>query len=165
MNYFRITSLLAVGLLSFTAHAIEIGANAPLFTLPDLAQAQPVTLKNYTGKVVYLDFWASWCAPCRVSFPLLEELHKKLKSQGFEVVAVNLDETKDKAQQFLRDFPVGFTVLHDASGEWADKYTIESMPTSFIIDKHGVVRYIHHGFTSDDIKTIEAQVTDYLKAN
>lgn len=145
-----------------TANATDVGQPAPEFTLPTLQQDQPTSLKQYAGKVIYLDFWASWCAPCRTSFPLLNKMHEKLKAQGFEVVGVNLDEDKAAAEKFLKEFPVSFTVLRDAKGEWADKFVVESMPTSFIIDKKGVVQNIHHGFNSDDIKELEEKVTKLL---
>lgn len=144
------------------ANATDVGQPAPQFTLPTLQQEQPTPLQQYAGKVVYLDFWASWCAPCRTSFPLLDKLHEKLKAQGFEVVAVNLDEDKTKAEKFLEEIPVGFTVLRDANGEWADQYIVESMPTSFIVDRKGVVQKIHHGFTSSDIHEIEEKITQLL---
>jgi thiol-disulfide isomerase/thioredoxin len=144
------------------ANATDVGQPAPEFTLPTLQQDQPTALKQFAGKVIYLDFWASWCAPCRTSFPLLSKMHEKLKAQGFEVVAINLDEDKAAAEKFLKEFPVTFTVLRDAKGEWADKFVVESMPTSFIIDKKGVVQNIHHGFASDDIKELEEKVTKLL---
>ena len=146
----------------FNANATDVGQPAPEFTLPTLQQDQPTALKQFAGKVIYLDFWASWCAPCRTSFPLLNKMHEKLKAQGFEVVAINLDEDKAAAEKFLKEFPVSFTVLRDAKGEWADKFVVESMPTSFIIDKQGVVQNIHHGFASDDIKELEEKVTKLL---
>lgn len=147
---------------TFAANATEVGQPAPQFTLPTLKTDAPTQLKQFAGKVVYLDFWASWCAPCKTSFPLLNKLHAKLKAQGFEVVAVNLDEDKTLGEKFLQEVPVDFTVLRDAKGEWADKYVVESMPTSFIIDKNGIVQKIHHGFTSDDIKELEAKITELL---
>jgi thiol-disulfide isomerase/thioredoxin len=145
-----------------TANATDVGQPAPQFTLPTLQSDQPTALKQYAGKVIYLDFWASWCAPCRTSFPLLNKLHEKLKAQGFEVVAVNLDEDKANAEKFLKEFPVSFTVLRDAKGEWADQFVVESMPTSFILDKQGVVQNIHHGFASADIKELEEKITKLL---
>lgn len=157
-----IAFVLLTGSICFSANATDVGQPAPQFTLPTLQQEQPTALQQYAGKVVYLDFWASWCAPCRTSFPLLNNLHEKLKAQGFEVVAVNLDEDKTKAEKFLEEIPVGFTVLRDAKGEWADQYVVESMPTSFIIDRKGVVQMIHHGFTSGDIHEIEEKVTQLL---
>jgi len=162
MMYKQIPSLLLAAACAFNVNATEIGEPAPQFTLPTLQQDQPFALKAFAGKVIYLDFWASWCAPCRTSFPLLNALHKKLKAQGFEVIAINLDEDKAKAEQFLKEIPVGFTVLRDGKGEWADRYVVESMPTSFIIDKQGVVRHIHHGFSSDDINGLEQKITELL---
>lgn len=149
-------------LVCTTAHAIDVGQPAPAFTLPTLQHDQPTAFRQFAGKVVYLDFWASWCQPCRTSFPLLNQLHEKLKSQGFEVVAINLDEDKAKAARFLDEFNVHFTVLRDASGEWADQYVVESMPSSFIIDRQGIVQYSHHGFTSSDINALETKVTNLL---
>lgn len=146
----------------FNAHAAEVGQAAPQFTLPSLLQNQPTGLNQFSGKVVYVDFWASWCLPCRTSFPLLNQLQQKLKDQNFEVVAINLDEDKANAEKFLKDIPVTFTVLRDANGEWADKYVVESMPTSFIVDKQGVIRNIHHGFVSDDIKGLEQKIVQLL---
>jgi thiol-disulfide isomerase/thioredoxin len=160
MKKFFATFTLAT--FALTANATEVGQPAPQFTLPTLKTDSPIALKQFTGKVVYLDFWASWCAPCKTSFPLLNKLHAKLKAQGFEVVAVNLDENKLLGEKFLQEVPVDFTVLRDEKGEWADKYVVESMPTSFIIDKNGVVQKIHHGFTSDDIKELEAKITELL---
>ncbi len=149
---------------AFNANATEVGEAAPQFTLPSLLQNHPTGLNQFSGKVIYVDFWASWCLPCRTSFPLLNKLHQKLKDQNFEVVAINLDEDKANAEKFLKDTPVTFTVLHDHNGEWADKYVVESMPTSFIIDKQGVIRNIHHGFVSDDIKGLEQKIVQLLAA-
>ena len=158
----KILVTFALAAFAFTANSTEVGQSAPQFTLPTLKTDSPIALKQFAGKVVYLDFWASWCAPCKTSFPLLNKLHAKLKEQGFEVVAVNLDENKLLGEKFLQEVPVDFTVLRDEKGEWADKYVVESMPTSFIIDKNGVVQKIHHGFSSDDIKELEAKITELL---
>ncbi len=148
--------------MTFNANAAEVGQPAPQFNLPSLLQNQPVSLNQFSGKVVYVDFWASWCAPCRTSFPLLNKLQQKLKDQGFEVVAINLDEDPANAEKFLKDFSVTFTILRDRNGEWADKYVVESMPTSFIVDRQGVIQNIHHGFTSDDINELEQKIVQLL---
>lgn len=158
----KIFAVLTLAASAFMANATEVGQSAPQFTLPTLKNDAPTALKQFAGKVVYLDFWASWCAPCKTSFPLLNKLHAKLKAQGFEVVAVNLDEDKTLAEKFLQEVPVEFSVLRDAKGEWADQYVVDSMPTSFIIDRNGIVQKIHHGFTSDDIKEIEIKITELL---
>jgi thiol-disulfide isomerase/thioredoxin len=155
-------AILTLAALSFAANAIEVGQAAQPFTLPNLKTDAPTPLKQFAGKIVYLDFWASWCAPCKKSFPALNALHQKLKSQGFEIVAVNLDEDKIAADKFLQDVPVDFTVLRDAKGELSDQYVVETMPTSFILDKNGVVQKIHHGFNSEDIQEIETKITELL---
>jgi len=153
---------LVLNVASLSANAADVGQPAPQFTLPALLDDKPVNLKDFSGKVVYIDFWASWCGPCRTSFPLLNQLHQKLKAKGFEVVAVNLDEDKANAEKFLKEFPVTFTVLRDAKGEWSDKFVVESMPTSFIVDKQGVIQKVHKGFASDDIKELEQKITELL---
>ncbi len=162
MKKFFVAILLLSGAFSFNVFAAEVGQSAPQFTLPLIKNESPVSLKQFAGKVIYLDFWASWCAPCRTSFPLLNKLHQKLKSQGFEVVAINLDEEKANAEKFLQEIPVEFTVLRDAKGELSDMYVVDSMPTSFIIDKSGKIQKIHHGFKSDDIQEIETKITELL---
>lgn len=158
----KILAIFALTACVFAANATEVGQTAPQFTLPNLKTDAPTPLKQFAGKVVYVDFWASWCAPCKKSFPALNALHQKLKNQGFEVVAINLDEDKASADKFLQEVPVDFTVLRDAKGEWSDQYVVETMPTSFILDKNGVVQKIHHGFNGDDIKEIEAKITELL---
>jgi thiol-disulfide isomerase/thioredoxin len=161
-NLFFIALALVLNMASTSANAADVGQPAPQFTLPTLLGDKPVSLKEFSGKVVYVDFWASWCGPCRTSFPLLNKLHEKLKAQGFEVVAINLDEDKANAEKFLKEIPVAFTVLRDAKGEWSDKFVVESMPTSFIVDKQGVIQNIHKGFASDDINELEHKITQLL---
>lgn len=157
-------ALLAVITYNAPANATEVGQVAPAFTLPSVPQDKPTALKQFAGKVVYVDFWASWCAPCRVSFPELNKLYTKLNAQGFEVIAINLDEDKTNAEKFLNDIPVNFTVLRDSTGEWADQFVVESMPTSFIVDRNGVVQQIHHGFTTADVPELEQKITALLGA-
>lgn len=147
---------------SVSAQALDLGQSAPEFSLPQLPTTQVNSLSQYRGKVVYLDFWASWCAPCRTSFPLLEKLYQSHKDQGFTLVAINMDEELEAANRFLKTYPATFDILRDAKGEWADAYGVETMPTSFIIDKKGVVRHIHSGFAKDDIADIEKMVTKLL---
>lgn len=144
------------------ANAIELGQPALPFELPALQTNQTNTLKQFAGKVLYLDFWASWCAPCRVSFPLMAKLHQKLQARGFEIVAVNLDEDPVKAHNFLKEYPVPFTVLKNTDGRLADNYGVESMPTSFIIDQQGIVQYVHNGFSADDINLLEEKIVRLL---
>lgn len=148
--------------MSFSILALEIGKPAPEFSLPNIATNTLSSLSQYRGQVIYLDFWASWCPPCRTSFPLLEALYKKHNKAGFVVVAINIDEEIEGMERFLKLYPASFDILRDPEGEWADTYAIEAMPTSFIIDKAGMVRHIHSGFAKSDIVDIEAKITELL---
>ena len=146
-----------------TFAAVKAGDMAPNFKLPGMKTGNLTSLKYYRGKVVYLDFWASWCGPCRQSLPMLNELRKELRSSGFEVVAVNLDEDVADAKAFLKQFPVSYPILLDPKGKVPQKYELPGMPTSFLIDRRGKVRNVHIGFKKQDIKKIRKEVMSLLK--
>ena len=131
---------------------------APKFELPELTSGQSVKLANYKGKVVYVDFWASWCKPCVKSFPKLNALQVKYEKQGFEVIAINLDQHKAKAQEFLQRHPVDYTVLYDEHTSVAQAYKVQAMPSSYFIDKTGKIRLSHKGFVPGDEKKIEKAI-------
>lgn len=150
-------------LLSTQVFAISAGDVAPNFSLPSLANGKLQSLKQYRGKVVYLDFWASWCGPCRQSLPMLNDLYSELKRKGFEVVAVNLDENTADAKAFLNEFPVQYPVLLDPKGSVPSKYELPGMPTSYIIDKQGNIEQVHIGFKPKDMPEIRAHVIKLLK--
>jgi len=154
--------LMLAMLLSNIAAAVEKGSTAPLFSLPQIGQENKIALGNYKGKVVYLDFWASWCAPCRVSFPLLNTLYKEKKNRGFEIIAINLDEDDNDLKRFLKLISVDFTLLRDLSNKVPEMYAVEAMPSSFIIDKKGQIRYVHKGFKRSDMAKIEQKVEQLL---
>lgn len=103
-------------------------------------------LSDLKGQVVYVDFWASWCKPCRASFPWMNEMQAKYKNQGLRVVAINLDEEKSDALAFLKRVPAEFTMVFDPSGSIASQYELVGMPSSYIIDKNGELRFAHQGF-------------------
>ena len=156
-------------LLFLTANAnaapVASGTAAPNFTLPALegkAPGAPISLDSMKGKVVYLDFWASWCGPCRVSLPILDGLQKQYSELGFEVVAVNIDEELSDALGFLEEFPVSYTVLLDPSSSAPGVYEPQGMPTAYLIDKSGVVRDVHTGFNKGDEVEIEAKIKKLL---
>ena len=150
-----------------SAAGIQPGQQAPALTLPSLAK-QPsgsVSLAELRGKVVYLDFWASWCGPCRVSFPQLEQLRSELGSRGFEVLAVNVDEFEADALQFLEEVPVSYPVVRDASGDSPARFGILGMPTGFLIDRQGMVRAVHQGYRKSDGAKLRADILQLLKDN
>ena len=143
--------------------AAEAGKAAPEFQLPNLKQ-ESVKLSEYKGKVVYLDFWASWCGPCKKTFPWLNELQKKYGKDGFEVVGVNVDAKKADADKFLVSTPAEFTVLFDPAGATPTAYEVQGMPSSFIIDRAGKVHLAHRGFKDGEAAELEAEIKKLLQA-
>jgi len=159
------TLVLAAGILavSFPALALEEGQPAPDFTLPDIQEGKPaITLAELRGKTVYVDFWASWCAPCLRSMPLINELYAQYKDQGFEVIAINVDDPIEDGREFLLDTPLDYLIAADTKNEVLEQYGVRGMPTSFLIDSEGIVRMVHMGFRDKDIELIEAAVTGLL---
>ena len=132
-------------------------------TLDGKSEGVPFQLNQLRGQVVYLDFWASWCVPCRLSFPALDQLHKKYRKQGFEVVAVNKDVVKADIGRFLARVPVGFTLVADSDDKIARAYQVKTMPSGYVLDRKGRVRHVHEGFRSNSAEQIEAQIIELLK--
>lgn len=133
---------------------------APDFTLP--AGNKIVNLQQYRGKVVYLDFWASWCIPCRKSFPWMNTVHKRYAKDGLVVLAVNLDQNKQDVSRFLDKYPASFTVAFDPEGKVAEQYQLKGMPSSYLIDKQGNVVMSHIGFRHNDIGQLENHIKTLL---
>ncbi len=145
-----------------SASAVEPGEQAATFSNPSVTGSGDVTLTDYRGKVVYLDFWASWCEPCRAALPALEKLRKKLPAEDFQIVAVNLDKNPKKAMKFLKKHPVGYPSAHDPRGKLPSLYGLETMPTSYLIDRDGTVRYVHEGFRKADVDEIRAEIEKWI---
>lgn len=110
------------------------------------APAGDLDLNAYKGKVVYLDFWASWCNPCRQSFSWMNGLENDYASKGLVIIAVNVDHDRDRADAFLQHNPAQFKIVYDADGAIAQKYDFKDMPTTVLIGRDGKVRYLHNGF-------------------
>jgi thiol-disulfide isomerase/thioredoxin len=155
------TALILGGLSQGIAHAIEKGQTAPEIALKTLA-GEPVKLSALKGKVVLVDFWASWCAPCRESMPVLEKLSKSYKDQGFVVLGVNIDNDAEAARKFLKDLPVSFQVVNDAQKQVAKAYAPPTMPSSYLIDRQGKVHVVHAGFKRSDAAKLEAEIKTLL---
>jgi thiol-disulfide isomerase/thioredoxin len=120
------------------------------------------SLPTTAGKVVYLDFWASWCAPCKESFPVLNGWYSELKGKGLVVIGVSVDERAKDMQDALKKTPVTFPVLHDATHKLVEAANVETMPSSFIIDKKGIIRHVHTGFRSKDAAKLRKQIEELL---
>ena len=157
-------TLLLIGFLAApsVARALEAGDRAPDFAAPALDGKGTVSLASYRGKVVYLDFWASWCAPCLKAVPEIEAMRKELPADRFAVVAVNLDQTPKKALRFLEKHPVGYASASDPKGRLPKQYGVDTMPTSYLIDGEGVIRLVHRGFQRGDGETLRAEIRKLL---
>lgn len=159
-------SVLASALLAATpAAAVEEGELAPDFTLPGVrAVDDTVQLSALRGKVVYVDFWASWCLPCLRSLPQINELYAQYRDQGFEVVAITIDDPVEDALDFLDDLevPISYSVVLDATADVMDQYRVVGMPTSFLIDREGVIRKVHKGFREGDTELLEQSLQPLL---
>ena len=119
-------------------------------------------LSDYKGKLVYLDFWASWCIPCRKSFPWMNKIHEKFQKQGLEVIAVNLDKDSQLVSQFLKKYPALFKIAYDSSGNTAEQFHVKGMPTSFLISRDGKLLSVHMGFRKKDIAKLENLIQSNL---
>ena len=157
--------LLAVTFLyAPAALALGAGDTAPTFTAPSLYGEGNLSLQDLRGKVVFVDFWASWCGPCLTSLPLLDELRKDFPSGKFQVLAVNVDRDPDKARAFLDKRPVGYPSVTDPKGHIPERYGLETMPTSYLIDGRGVVRFVNEGFRVGDIAELRENIESLLGA-
>lgn len=153
---------LCLGLfLAYSSVATAVVAKAPNITLPSLTGE--FELGQLKGKVVYLDFWASWCEPCKKSFPWMNEMKAMYKKQGLEVVAVNLDKDRKLADAFLKAMDVNFIVAFDQSGDIASRYKILGMPSSYLVGRDGNLYASHIGFRQKDKEKMEAAIQELLK--
>jgi peroxiredoxin len=145
-----------------TVAAVETGGRAPELGERSLG-GQPIRMADLRGKVVIVDFWASWCEPCREEMPVLERLHRRYRERGLVVVGVSVDRTERNARAFLRRTRVSFPIIHDASHRIANRYSPPKMPSSYIIDRRGIIRHIHEGFQPSDAQRIEREVRALLQ--
>ncbi|NYE63066.1 thiol-disulfide isomerase/thioredoxin [Duganella sp. 1224] len=152
--------MLAALLAASSAQALEKGAPAPQFDLPGLDGA--VKLAKLQGKVVYVDFWASWCGPCRQSFPWMNEMQARYGAKGLQIVGVNVDAKTDDARQFLAATPARFAIAFDPQGATPRSYGIKGMPSSVLIGPDGKVLMEHSGFREADRAELESRIQSAL---
>lgn len=157
-----------LGLLAVLTAALGV---TPALALDEGTVAPPLVLRGDAGNVAvpatgaqltWVDFWASWCGPCRKSFPWMNEMQARYGAAGFKVVAVNLDAEAEDAARFLREVPANFLIAYDAAGDSARRYGVMGMPTSVLLDAEGKVLLHHAGFDRKDAATLEAAIREAL---
>jgi thiol-disulfide isomerase/thioredoxin len=151
--------------ITMNSYAVEAEEKAPIVELQRLegeTAANIISINDYKGKLIYLDFWASWCGPCRQSFPFLQDIRTRYANQGFEVIAVNVDAQLSDALRFLKQFPVDYPVLLDPKYTMAQTYAVQGLPTAYLIDTEGNVIYKHLGFKEADKQWITALIEQQL---
>ena len=163
MNLLRTFMTAGCLALAINASGLEVGQPAPPLALPDTA-GKPVNLDDFRGKVVYVDFWASWCGPCRHSFPWMNEMHDKYGPQGFAVLGVNLDEEASDAAGFLAKVPARFPIVYDKTGQTPTAYGVKGMPTSVLVGRDGKVLFQHIGFTKAGSAGLEEAIAAAVSA-
>jgi len=139
------------------------GEMAPVFAL-QTAAGDMVSLERLRGKVVYVDFWASWCGPCRRSFPWMNEMHRKYGDKGLAIVAVNVDKKRADAERFLAQVPAAFTIVYDMPGATPAAYAVKGMPSSYLIDASGRIVTVEQGFSDERAAELEAQLRGMIGA-
>lgn len=123
---------------------------------------QPIALNDLKGRVLLVDFWASWCEPCREEFPEFEAMYRDLRERGVEIIAISVDRKRENAEAFLAKHPASFPVIHDPNRAIADRFKPRAMPTAYIIDQSGVVRFVHLGFQRSYLTTYREEITRLL---
>ena len=158
------TGVAAVAALAFAPAAwpLASGEAAPACAARLLDGDRSVRVADYRGQVVYLDFWASWCGPCRESFPFMNELQRELAGKGLQILAVSVDRTAEEARGFLARYPAQFATALDAPAACPAAFRLEGMPSSYIIGRDGIVRAVHVGFRNGDKAEIRRQVLEAL---
>ncbi|MFV2060726.1 MAG: TlpA family protein disulfide reductase [Gammaproteobacteria bacterium] len=157
----RLLTLLFIALLTFSVTITATSAQkAPEFSLK--TDSGTITLNDLKGKVVYLDFWASWCVPCRKSFPWMNAMHVKYSSKGLVILAINLDKKPEAVAKFLKQYPAKFKIAYDPSGKSAEAYKVLGMPSSYILDRNGNIVSTHIGFREKDKAELEKKINEVL---
>lgn len=157
-----IASALALSSASSLAKGKKVSGKAKDFTLSSNT-GKNIRLSDLKGKVVMINFWASWCGPCRQEFPLLDDMYKRYQPAGFELLGVNIEPKKKDADKLLKQIPVTFPILYDTEQKVSELYDVSAMPTTILIDKNGKMRYLAKGYKPGYEKDYKEQVKALLK--
>jgi len=159
-HWFRAAAIASAAIVSSLVGASS--AIAPSFSLPSRS-GDSVSLEQLKGQVVMLNFWASWCGPCRQEMPLLDQMHKRYSSLGFTLLGVNVEANTKDAERWLAETPVSFPVLFDKESKVSKLYDVNAMPSTVFIDRKGNVRYLHRGYKPGDESEYLNQIRALLK--
>jgi peroxiredoxin len=154
-----VASLLVAGVASAK---VQKGQRAPGFSLTSL-KGETVSLSALSGKVVVVDFWAQWCEPCKRELPELDKLQREYASKGVKILTVNIDKQRDNAEKLARMLGLSLDVLLDPSGGVAATYDLPKMPSSYVVDKKGVVRFVHEGYEDGDVARFKKELDELAK--
>ena len=160
-----LTAGLATAALAPAAAAVAepVGQAAAPFALPLRGGNTKLSLDQLRGQVVMVNFWASWCGPCREEFPLLDQIYRKYKGAGFTLLGINVEPESKDAEGFISGTPVSFPILFDRDSAVSKLYRVDGMPSTALIDRHGVLRWVHRGFKPGDENEYLSQVRTLLR--
>jgi thiol-disulfide isomerase/thioredoxin len=144
-----------------TARAVEVGASAPSLAAVSGTGAK-LALNDSPAKLTYVDFWASWCGPCKQSFPWMKAMHEKYGKDGLRVIAINVDKRKADADKFLSQFAAPFEIGFDPDGLTPAAYSVRAMPSSALVDRSGKVVWVHRGFRLEETAAMEREIQKRL---
>lgn len=152
----------ALALTALPCLALDVGKPVPDVELP--ASPSVARLSDLRGKLVYVDFWASWCGPCRQSFPWMNDMQRKYGARNLQIMAINVDAKRADADKFLAEHPAAFALAFDAKGESARRLEVKGMPTSLLLAPDGKLLWVHQGFRLEDRAALEAKLVAALAA-
>lgn len=162
LRFFPLLTVLCLLFGMGTAHAISEGDAAPGIEAPSLRDFEVVKLSQFRGKVVYVEFWASWCPPCWDAFPLLEQVHQELQDQGLVVIGVNIDDEMPDARAAIKKLDVSFPLLRPDDNSAKLAYNVKTMPYGVLIDRDGVVRYTSAGMSRSKLRELKKKIRRLL---
>ena len=158
----RLLSLILAAGVALSVQAATLSGPAPDFTLPS-NQGRNIKLSELRGNVVMINFWASWCGPCRQEMPLLEALYKKYEPLGFTILGVNVEEDNRAARKLLSQLKVSFPILFDTRNEVSKQYQLAAMPSTVLIDRNGQLRFLHRGYLPGYEKEYDKQISQLIR--
>ncbi|MBE9568834.1 MAG: TlpA family protein disulfide reductase [Proteobacteria bacterium] len=160
-NLFKFTAVILLSIVGFLGSSNAYSVEAPDFKLQ--GPQKQINLKDYRGQIVYIDFWASWCQPCRKSFAWMNKMQSLYGEEGFTIIAINLDEDTAKADKFLKKIPANFDIAYDPRGRTAQSYSVKAMPSSYLINKRGEVVHANRGFRGNDEDKLETKIRGLIR--